>query len=456
MRRTVAVMIIPLASLCLWYSSHFITPSNAVGETLQDDTAALQLLCDRGGSIKLEPRTFRITKPLTIDLEKSGFTAIDGGNVTRVMMTGPGPAIRIIGHHTGTAAPQSVKPVVWDRERMPVVQGLEIVGEHEEADGIIASGTMMLTIQRVAIRECRHGIRLTERNRNVIISDCHIYKNRGIGVFLDAVNLHQINITGSHVSYNSDGGIVVRGGEVRNLQISGCDIEANHGVDRPATANVLVDSTNGSHAEVAITGNTIQHTHEANGSANIRIKGPSLKRAHTEELRDGHITITGNILSDVHVNIHFDHVRAAVVTGNTLWTAYSHNILIEQSSNIVLGPNILDRNPRYAREESPTTANNVVIRNSSDCSINGLQLSGARAGEAGIVLDHCDRFLLTNCMLLDCEPIGLLLKDLTRSRVSNCWIRDDKPVSKSKPLVVIGGTNNMIDSVNESDMKRVK
>jgi len=29
----------------------------------------------------------------------------------------------------------------------------------------------------------------------VIVSDSHVYENRGIGVFLDAVNLHQINVT---------------------------------------------------------------------------------------------------------------------------------------------------------------------------------------------------------------------------------------------------------------------
>jgi len=88
------------------------------------------------------------------------------------------------------------------------------------------------------IRKCRHGVHLTGRNRNVIVSDSHVYENRGIGVFLDAVNLHQINVTGCHVSYCDGGGIVCRAGEVRNLQITGCDIESNHGANGPATANV--------------------------------------------------------------------------------------------------------------------------------------------------------------------------------------------------------------------------
>ena len=94
---------------------------------------------------------------------------------------------------------------------------------------------MQLTVTRVLVRQCLHGIHLTGRNRNVIISDCHVYQNRGVGVFLDHVNLHQINVTGCHVSYNDGGGDRrAWAGEVRNLHVTGCDIESNHGKDRPA------------------------------------------------------------------------------------------------------------------------------------------------------------------------------------------------------------------------------
>jgi hypothetical protein len=80
-----------------------------------------------------------------------------------------------------------------------------------EADGIEATGTMQITISRVAVHEARHGMHLTVRNRNVIISDCHLYHNTGIGVFYDNVDLHQSNIIGSHISYNAGGGVVTRG-----------------------------------------------------------------------------------------------------------------------------------------------------------------------------------------------------------------------------------------------------
>ena len=96
---------------------------------------------------------------------------------------------------------------------MPVVSGLEIVGADAKACGVEAAGTMKATLSKLAIRKALHGIHLTGRNRNVIISDCHIYENRGIGIYLDQVNLHQINVGNSHISYNAGGGIVQRGGE---------------------------------------------------------------------------------------------------------------------------------------------------------------------------------------------------------------------------------------------------
>ncbi len=67
-------------------------------------------------------------------------------------------------------------------------------------------------------------------------------------------------------------------GNVRNMHITGCDIESNMGVNEPPTANVLIDcsdSLNGT-AEVAITGRcTIQHNSTGKESANIRILGRS-------------------------------------------------------------------------------------------------------------------------------------------------------------------------------------
>jgi hypothetical protein len=328
---------------------------------------------------------------------------------------------------------------------MPTIEGIEIVGDHANADAIEASGTMQLTITHVLIRKCRHGVHLTNRNRNVIVANSHIYENRGIGVFMDAVNLHQINVTGCHISYCDAGGIVCRAGQVRNLQITGCDIESNQGTQSAPTANVFIDSTGGTQAEVAITGCTIQHNHNAPGSANIRIKGPSANKIKdTAELRDGHVTISGNILSDVKVNVHLDHARGVVMTGNTCWTAYEHNILAEHSAFVTVGANNFDRNPRYAGEEKPDTANDIIFRDCTDCTLTGFTVSRVRAAPAAITLEKCNRFNVANLTILDCDAVGLLLKDVNNSRVSGCLIRDDRPNASSISLRTRDGRGNMI------------
>jgi hypothetical protein len=208
---------------------------------------------------------------------------------------------------------------------------------------------------------------------------------------------------------------------------------------------VLIDSSGGSNAEVAITGCTIQHNHVAPSSANIRIKGPSEKKVKdTDEMRDGHVTITGNVMSDVKVNVHLDHARGVVMTGNTCWTAYEHNLLVEHSRAVTIGPNNFDRNPRYAAEEKPETTNAILFRDSSDCTLTGFTVTRTRAAPAGVTLERCDRFNVGNLTILDCDGVGLLLADVMNARIGGCLIRDDRPKAESLSMKATGGRGNMI------------
>ena len=423
-------------------------PANygAKGDGQTDDSDSLQRAVDAGtGTIFLQGGTFRITKPIVVDLAKVGFTAIIADGTARLVMDGPGPAIKFVGTHGGTAAPSTVEDGVWKNERMPRVERLEIIGTNDEADGIEATGTMQLTIEDCNIRGVRHAIHLTGRNRNVLIATCHLYHNRGIGIFLDDVNLHQTIINACHISYNGGGGIVTRGGEVRNVQINGCDIEANMAVDGPPTANILFDSTGGSMAEGSIVGCTIQHTGDAKDSANIRILGRGIATRNGEqmEFNCGHICIGDNVMSDVQTNIHLDGVRGATISGNTLWQGFAYNLLVEDCSHLVFGSNMLERNPMYGYTREAD--NRVVFRNSRDCTLNGMHIHNVINGEAGLVMENCQRMQVANCSLLDCETAGILLKDVSGSHVSDCLVRDDRPGNeKSIPIRVIGGRVNMI------------
>jgi hypothetical protein len=415
------------------------TGSKGDGET--DDTAAIQELIDaKAGTIRFPPGTYRVSRPLVVELDRVGFTSFVADGTARLVMAGSGPAIRFVGTHEGTAAPSSVKDNVWERQRMPAVEGLAIVGAHAEADGIEASGTMQFTARGVHIRNCRHGIRLVGRNRNVLIDGCHIYENTGCGVFLDDVNLHQTNISASHISYCGGGGVVVRNGEVRNIHISGCDIEANMAEGGPPTANVLLECGEGSMAEVAITGCTIQHTGNAPDSANIRVLGLGFmnRRGERMQFNCGHVTIGDNVLSDVQTNIHLAGARGVTIVGNTFWQGYQHNLLVEDSLQVVVGTNAMERNPLYGY--TPTEGKNgVVFRGCKDCTISGLHLHNVLQSEAGLVLDKCDRMHVVGCTILDCDNAGILARDTTRSYLNDCVIRDDREGATSEPVKTIGG-----------------
>ncbi|MEW6302939.1 MAG: right-handed parallel beta-helix repeat-containing protein [Verrucomicrobiota bacterium] len=444
-----------------------VRESGAKGDGKADDTAAIQKAVNGGGGVRFEKGVYRLTKTVVIELDKTGFTSLIGDGTARVVMAGPGPAFKFIGTHEGSADPWQFKPNVWERQRAPMVDALEIIGDHAEADGIEATGTMQITISRVVIRNVRHGIHLTVRNRNVLIADCHIYHNRGIGVFYDNVNLHQSNVVGSHISYNAGGGIVSRGGNVRNLHIGTCDIESNMTTNTPPTANVLLDSTGGSIGEVAITGCTIQHNNPSPGSANIRVMGQGTDaglraRAGTGQTQEGNITIGDNVLSDVKVNIHLQNARGVTITGNTFWMGYEHDILVEDSTAIIVGPNNLDRNPRYSYGNTAAANNGVVFRNSRDCTLTGLFVSGVRRKAAAVQLENCDRFHIANCTILDNDNVGLLLQSVTNTRVSGCMIRDDRKERANAPsLKLTGGkgnwvTQNLLANGQEIDAKAAR
>lgn len=395
-----------------------------------DQHAKLQQLIDSQAAVVFPPGTHVITQPLVVDLRQTGFRSIAGAGVARLVMAGPGPALRLVGNHGGTADPATVKPETWDRERMPLVDGLEIVGDHPQACGIEAVGTLQLTLTRLNIRKCLHAIHLVRRNRNVLVADSHLYENRGVGLFLDDVDLHQINVTNCHISYNAQGGVVSKAGNVRNLHITGCDLEGNMGgPESPPSANVLLDSTGGvaGIGEVAITGCTIQHTRKAPDSANIRILG-----ATKPELREGHVTITGNVLSDVQCNIHLRGTRGVVITGNTFWEGFAGNLLVEESSNVLVGVNLMDRNPRYNTGED--ALNHIVFRQCQDCTLNGVQLTRA-GGPAAISLIDCRRVFVLHCTILDPRGTGVRFERAANCRLQGAIIDHADPPTDWRPTV---------------------
>lgn len=444
-----ATLAIPLI---LFAAAHGDTPAReklaALADGKEDASDELQAAIDaEHGSLSFPAGRYRLEKPLVIELAKSEFCSLRADGPVTLIVAGPGPAIRLIGTHEKSADPPGFAPGVWQHERMPLVDGLAIEGTHEEAEGIEARGTMELTVTRTHFRKLKHGIHLAGNNRNVLIDACHIYENRGIGIFYDNVNLHQSNIVGCHISYCAGGGIVSRQGNVRNIHITGCDIESNMSRATPATANVLIDCRGSEHgtAEVAITGCTIQHNSAGPDSANIRILGATRRVQTGANERQGHVTITGNVLSDVATNIHLDHCRGIVLQGNTFWMGYEHNLLVEKSSHIVIGPNNFDRNPHYDYGTALQTKNALVLRDCEDCTLTGLHIAHVWRCSAGLVLENCKRMNITGSTILDCDNAGILAKNVSQSVIANCLIAHAEQSKPFKPLIVEGGSDNQFE-----------
>ncbi len=400
----------------------------AVGDGETDDTAAiLEAVAAGDGSLVFGRGVYRITAPIVIALEEHGYMSVSGdAGATQLLMDGAGPALHIIGTHGGTANPRSVQPEVWQRERMPLVRDLEIVGAHEAAEGIRLEKTMQAVITRVLIRNCLHGIRLINRNRNLIVSDSHLYENHDTGIFFDDVNLHQVNIIGNHISYSGRSAILVRDGEIRNIQITGNDIEYNHNVPEDA-ADILFDTREGTLREFTITGNTIQAVPSDNG-ANVRIIGRASECADQSGLG----AITGNLIGSQTITVDLQHTRGVTVTGNSLYSAAEWSVRARNCRNITVSGNTVDYNP--GREDQ--MRDGFLFEECDGVTVSGNTLVDCRAGDdaqgGAVTVRNSRNVLIGNNVIVNPAIRGIDVRGSASCMIMGNIVTDtrDEPVMR--------------------------
>lgn len=393
----------------------------AVGDGKTDDTSAIRHAIAQGEGLVEFPRgAYLITETIEVPLDSTGYMAIEGsGGTAQLIMAGPGPAIRLVGTHLrGSAGPDTVEPRVWTSQRMPTIRHIEITATHPEADAIELVGTFQATIEGVLIREVRHGICLRNRNRNVAIHDSHIYNNTGVGIYLDGVNLHQINITGNHISYNRLGGIRIERSEIRNLQITGNDIEYNnhrvHGTPPEPTAEIYID-TNSPGAtvnEVTIASNTIQAT-VSPGGANLRILESS-----EQDRPPGLYAVTGNIIGNQEVNVHLVGCHGVVLSGNCIYSSGQRNIVAERSDQLNITAN------NFRRHGDGLYAG-VKLIECRDSVLSACILRDETPGGQGwplLELENCERITVQGCQLLDGAPVAVDATDSGNVNIVGCTI----------------------------------
>lgn len=325
---------------------------------------------------------------------------------------------------------------MWTKERMPTVSNIEIEGRHDQADGFLLQGCMQPTFASVLLRRLHNGIRLKGRNRNVMINGCHLYHLTGVGIFLQETNLHQAIIADSHISYCTQGGIKIIGSEVRNLQITGNDIEYNYDRQAQDICDVLIDCQDGKSTvrEGTIASNTIQSRYSP-GGANIRIIGPDAQRSYLT----GMWTISGNLIGSQETNVHLVACQAVTVSGNVIYSGFQRNLQVESAKGIVVGPNSFDHNLGYAPNE---LCPGLRFVDSSDISVTGSMIRdcqarghtyreavelGVRQDRSGLLeLIRCQRANITGCHLLDAQPYGLFVEDSSLVNVTGCTILESR------------------------------
>jgi len=415
----------------------------AVPNGKTDATEAIQHAVSEGDGILNFPRgDYLIPKPIEIPLDECDRTAIDGlGGTAKIIMAGPGPAFHFVGTHGGTAGPDTFKDRIWQHQRMPTVCNIEIEGRHEQASGLLFEGVMQPTLQGVLCRELFDGMRFTGRCRNVVISACHIYNNRNIGIFFDRLDLHQAIINASHISYNPVSGICLKECGIRNLQITGNDIEYNHSEEVDGSADILIDCSTerATVREATISSNTIQAKYSPNG-ANIRVLGFSPKENH----HAGMLTISGNLIGSQQTNIHLKSCRGIVVSGNVVYSGHDRNLVVESSRNIVVGSNCFDHNPGYFDKSIST---GVRIVDSTNVQLTGISIQDSSAGKTTVDLAkqfprkglleliRSDRIGINGCQFFDGAPTGIYAEDCSDVLLSGSTLVDHEAVKPRENMI---------------------
>ncbi|MFN0053970.1 MAG: right-handed parallel beta-helix repeat-containing protein [Planctomycetales bacterium] len=433
----------------------------AAGDGTADESSALQHALDAGdGVLRLNKGTYRISRPLVLDLTRTGFGGVRGEvGTSRLVMSGPGPAVRVVGDHQGTAAPASYQPHTWENERFPILSEIEIVGAHPQADGIELVRTTKCVISQVLVRRCQVGVRLVERNRDVIIADSHLYDNDEVGLLFDHCNLHQIIVHGCHISWNKQAGIKSLGGDVHNLQIVGNDIEYNNLTAgrlgaAPASAElaghaggseILFDARDGIISEVTISGNTIQATVQT-GGANIRVigapverpqlaDGPADQRADTAHL----INITGNVLGSQWRGIELQFASRVSVTGNTIYDSADLSLFASHSSGLVIGGNTIS----WRGKDSEPSKDGLRFEDCDNVLVTGLATQRCSAGSiengGAVTFVRCRESSLSDSQILDAVHRGVELIDCLRCRVTNNTIVDRRRIPSMQQAIRLTG-----------------
>ena len=287
--------------------------SNIKGDGVTDDTMAVRRVVNMGNRITF-PNVDKIKLTGTVTVALGYSKVIDGMGAT-LIATDDFYALTVKGTLNSSAAPSSIEDFVLKAEGGTIIKNFKMTAsDPTEGGGIDASKAFGLRIENNYIYKCANGIRFSGMNRDVIISENHLFAMTENGILFDEnVNLHQCNIVNNIILFALDDIHIYNPSAIANFQITGNDIEI---VNYPATGYVNAKCINfetstkpGQFSEIEISGNTIQ----GHGTSVYVL----YFSGHSEEpIRD--MSITGNHISNSGDSaVVLENVMNVALTGNT-------------------------------------------------------------------------------------------------------------------------------------------
>nr|WP_227524814.1 right-handed parallel beta-helix repeat-containing protein [Klebsiella pneumoniae] len=178
-----------------------------------------------------------------------------------------------------------------------LIDGARIYGYVEGVGtGLLLSGMFKPRIRGCDIMYLQRGIQFSNLNRDVIISDNHVYACRDYGVYFDdSTDIHQLNILGNIITYCTKN-IFLDNADIYNLQIVGNDIELGtypSGVAAADKADIWINAQTSYVECVSVVGNTLEDHWTANQL--IRLNGAAAGNIASVNIGDNS---TGNALRD--------------------------------------------------------------------------------------------------------------------------------------------------------------
>lgn len=278
------------------------------------DADALEAAVAVGGNrvISLQAgKTYTFNKAVVLDVSKVRGVV---GNGASVVVAGDFPAFHLKGNLTGTANPSQASSSDRNLRYAPFVQDVRISSPSSSTASLVGTGILVEQVFGARISGCflydlRTGVRFTGQNRNVRIQGNEIWNMRNYGLHFDAVDLHQMNITGNIMGY-AQRVIYFQDSDAYNVQIVSNDMQiASH----PHGAKGVLHFIGGYAQDFSIVGNDFED-HQVSEEALIIFDKTDTGTFPKHE----HIRICSNNISNyLNGGIRVKHPGALIVADNT-------------------------------------------------------------------------------------------------------------------------------------------